>query len=652
MSERSRCGAQGFLRGGVLLAAALLSFAAFSMESTEPALRLEPGKKLITVLQTNDLHGQVEPRVHRGRQAGGLDFWAGTVASIRSGIAEKYGEDRAGVLLVDAGDQFQGTLLSNYNEGELVFRSLDQMGYDAVVPGNHDYDFGPVGWLQDRVVPGHPDQDPRGALNRIRRLVRFPLVAANVYVRESLVDPHGYLVDMDQPVEEGGTDPEDRVDWARAVRADFVRPYVIRTVAGVRVAMIGLESSGTPKMTTAENVSDLYFRDPFYAYLDVRAELEGKADIFVLVAHMGNAGVEDDASEMARFMTEYGNSWRRLGAAYGYDTSGARPRSHVVDVVAAGHTHFVHNDRVAGVPVMQSGWGGTMFGRADLVWDPVAGEVVDAQTRGFAGIPMYHDACAGFVREFCDVVAGAGAEPGDVTVAYEGEPVGRNARIQALVRQERMRVATLARRVLGTADGEVWRDRVSENPLANHVTDMMRQMSGVDVAFVNTGGLRREIPAGQVTFERFFEVLPFSNHGVVIGPVGMETLMSLIDRSVKTCGAYSALMQSGLRVTYRRDCSAAENGMDPRAKVLKVERLNGAVIFDLRQGGILEPNARFTVATFDFLADGGSGYDEFQGVPFKRDLGILREALVTHYLAQPARFPSDTDGRWLQVEID
>src|SRR5262249_18436663 len=115
-----------------------------------PALSapLEKNERQITILATNDIHGGVEPsgKGKKGKKSGGLALWAGVADAIRKGIQKQY-KEQAGVVTVDAGDQFQGTLISNKNEGQLVFSAMDEVGYDAVIPGNHDYDFGPVGWL-------------------------------------------------------------------------------------------------------------------------------------------------------------------------------------------------------------------------------------------------------------------------------------------------------------------------------------------------------------------------------------------------------------------------------------------------------------------------------------------------------------------------
>jgi 5'-nucleotidase len=460
--------------------------------------------------------------------------------------------------------------------------------------------------------------------------VHFPLVAANIYTRDSLMDSTGEPVDMNQDVPEG-TNVEDLVDWSRAARPDFVKPYVIKTVAGVRVALIGLENHGTPSMTTAENVQDLYFRDPLTSYLEIRASLEGRADVFVMMAHLGNSITGTDATDLVQELTAHGNQWHGS-------------RAHILDAFIAAHTHFVHDKRVNGIPVIQSGTGGDKFGRIDLIWNTTTRQVITERTRGFAGVPLYHDACSGPAREFCSV-----DEAGQVS--YEDVPVRQSPAIDGLIAAEHHRVAPLGDRTLGSASEKVTRDRVNESPLSDQLTDALRRASGADVAMMNTGGLRTEIEQGSVTYASFFEVLPFSNHAVILGPVTAQQMVALLQRSAQTCGGYSALMQSGLKVTFHRQCQGAQDGKDPNAELLRVERLDGRVLYDKHLGGIQDTGARFTVATFDFLTDGGSGYDDFVGIPVKKDLGIMREMLTTEYLKHPVQFSATVDGRWKDLYL-
>lgn len=557
---------------------------------------LAPSERLITILATNDLHGGVEPaRGRDGSYSGGMAFWSGAVRAIREGLRARYGDERAGVLLLDGGDQFQGTLISNFDEGQLVFGAMNLAGYDAVVPGNHDYDFGPVGWLEDKVRPGVEDQNPRGALERLVAQARFPLLSANTFF------------------------------CASGERPSFLRPYLVRELAGVRVAVIGIDHPQTPTMTTPENVADLCFRDEAASYLAARAELDGRADVFVLLMHNGNSGTERAATRLAE----------KLAGR--------------VHAVVAGHTHFVNNVDAGGVPVVQSGSGGELFGRIDLVWDTAARELVGPKRRAVAGARLYFDRCAPEARAFCETVAPLkpGHGPG---VAYEGVRVLPDVAVGELIAAARERIAPVAARVLGQAGGEIARHRVNESPLANALTDSLRKASGAEIAFMNTGGIRDNLRAGPVTYEALFRVLPFSNHGVVVAPMDWARLRALLERSAKTCGAYGALMQSGLRVAFERDCKRAAAGgseIDVLARLVRVETLGGEVLFDPGQG-VAGPAAGrvFIVATLDFLAAGGSGYTDFQGVPVVSDLGIVRESLTELFLRHPAQFSSQVDGRW------
>src|SRR5262245_47391265 len=125
----------------------------------------------ITVVGTNDLHGGIAPRDGRG----GLALFAGYLANVRR-AREK---DGGAVVLVDAGDRFQGTLESNLAEGAPVVAAYDALGYDAVAVGNHDFDYGPVGSAS---VPRSPADDPFGALAARAAEARFPFLAANILV--------------------------------------------------------------------------------------------------------------------------------------------------------------------------------------------------------------------------------------------------------------------------------------------------------------------------------------------------------------------------------------------------------------------------------------------------------------------------------------
>ena len=102
-----------------------------------PSLLLGPEYEYLTILHTNDVHSRIEPFPDddgRNPGRGGIARRASLIKDIR--------EDKEHVLLLDCGDIFQGTPYFNYFGGELEFKLMDELKYDAATIGNHDFDAG------------------------------------------------------------------------------------------------------------------------------------------------------------------------------------------------------------------------------------------------------------------------------------------------------------------------------------------------------------------------------------------------------------------------------------------------------------------------------------------------------------------------------
>lgn len=91
----------------------------------------------LTILHTNDVHSRIEPFPMDGGRNQGL----GGIAR-RAALIKKIRQEEEQVLLLDAGDMFQGTPYFNYFGGELEMKLMSKMGYDAATLGNHDFDGG------------------------------------------------------------------------------------------------------------------------------------------------------------------------------------------------------------------------------------------------------------------------------------------------------------------------------------------------------------------------------------------------------------------------------------------------------------------------------------------------------------------------------
>jgi len=109
----------------------------FAGGSLLPELVADEKAYRLTVLHTNDVHSRIDPFPMDGSANQGL----GGVAA-RAEIIEKIRREEEHVLLLDAGDIFQGTAYFNFYKGEPEIKAMSSMGYEAAAIGNHDFDAG------------------------------------------------------------------------------------------------------------------------------------------------------------------------------------------------------------------------------------------------------------------------------------------------------------------------------------------------------------------------------------------------------------------------------------------------------------------------------------------------------------------------------
>ncbi len=123
----------------------------FGLLGSSAALALAAGAAhadySLTILHTNDFHDRYEPISAFDSTCSAEDNEAGEcfggVARLITALGEARGRAGDNVLLVDGGDQFQGTLFYTYYKGEMTAEFMNQLGYDAMTVGNHEFDDGP-----------------------------------------------------------------------------------------------------------------------------------------------------------------------------------------------------------------------------------------------------------------------------------------------------------------------------------------------------------------------------------------------------------------------------------------------------------------------------------------------------------------------------
>jgi len=410
------------------------------------------GRLTISLVGSNDLHGRVES----------LPPFAGYLANLRRARAR----DGGAVLLLDAGDMFQGTLASNLGEGAAVVRAYNALGYTAAALGNHEFDFGPVGPAVT-ARPGSGD-DPRGALRARAAEATFPFLDAN-------------LVDATT-----GAPPA----WRN------VQPTTLVELAGIKIGIVGVTTASTPRTTLAANFAGLAVKPLAATIAAAAAGLHRQgATVVIVAAHAGGVCHRFDQPEHFESCEADGEIFQvaRDLAAHG----GA------VDAIVAGHTHEGVAHRVAGIPIVEAFANGHDFSRIDLTIDRASGRALDAH------IFPPHRICA---PERC-------AEE-----SYEGAPVVADPAVAAAIAPALEAARAQRQERLGPMlPAPIKRAQKTESPLGNLFADLMRAARpGADVALTNGGGLRTDLPAGPLTYGQLFEALPFDNRFATIPTTGAE----------------------------------------------------------------------------------------------------------------------------------
>ncbi|MFO7888664.1 MAG: 5'-nucleotidase C-terminal domain-containing protein [Eubacteriales bacterium] len=190
-------------------------------EVEEPATE----EVMVSIVHTNDTHARVEAGKYDGM---GLDKVATIVNNVKAA--------NPNTLVLDAGDALHGQTIATLVEGESIIKIFNEIGYDAMAAGNHDFNYG-----KERLL-------------ELSDMADFPILAANVYSENY---------------------------------ENFLPEYVIKDVGGVKVGIFGLATPETKFKSHPKNTEGLEFFDSVIIAKLMVAELESKTDVIVALSHLG-----------------------------------------------------------------------------------------------------------------------------------------------------------------------------------------------------------------------------------------------------------------------------------------------------------------------------------------------------------------------------
>lgn len=365
-------------------------------------------------------------------------------------------------------------------------------------------------------------------------------------------------------------------------------PYYLEYVRGVPVAFIGATHSGVPRSVVAGAVEGLAFPEPAAEVNRYVAQLKAQGvRTFVVLIHEG--GFLD----------------RQTRQLTGPITATVEALDPEVDVVISSHTHVGYAVQYAGKLVTQGFANGTAFVDVDLVLDPISGDV--------------ESSTAEVVTTFNE---GVTPDPVVAQVVAEAE---------AQVAPRIGRVVNVAGRTISRAV-----NAAGESAIGNLIADAFRWSTGAQIGLMNSGGLREDIRAGEVTWGELFAVQPFGNQLVMLTLSG-DQLYALFNEQwvVQSDGSerYRPNQVSGLRVVW-----------DPSRP-----RGDRIVILTLDDGRSVERAERYTLAVNSFMAGGGEGYTTLLQGEGQQVVGGDLDALVAYVAQLSSPFEARVERRITQA---
>jgi 5'-nucleotidase len=456
---------------------------------------------------------------------------AGGAAWLAAYLEKAKAANPQGTLTVDGGDLVGATPLESAEfEDRPTIDAANAIGYDDVTFGNHEFDAG---------------------TDRLREQVgwaAFPYWSANV------------------------------IDQATGKPFLHPAPYEIFKRQGVNIGLVDLTTESTPSIVNPSGIAGLTFASTVATAMLAVDKLHRRGiHTIVVVGHLGTDQCLPEpkpACDGNTLATDPNDVAKNEAAKL------AREVDDDVDLIVAGHTHQGVNTIIDGKRVVEAYSYGTAYADVDMKVDAATGDVASSSASVLR--TWHYDPKTG------------------------KQAIAPDAEVQQIVDEANAAVAPIKDEVVGHTNVDLTRTQVPSAPpggesnLGDVATDAMNwqadQLEGgaVDFAFANSGGIRADIPAGDVTFGEVYAAFPFQNVLTTTKLTGAQ-VKQVLEQGAS--GQFGMVQVSGLRFTYNPSLPAGS----------RVTSITVAAT-----GQPLDPAANYRVATNDFMYNGGDNYTMFK----------------------------------------
>jgi 2',3'-cyclic-nucleotide 2'-phosphodiesterase / 3'-nucleotidase / 5'-nucleotidase len=361
-------------------------------------------------------------------------------------------------------------------------------------------------------------------------------------------------------------------------------PYVVKEIGGEKVGFIGVVLDETPSVVIPSAVADVTFSDEVTAINKYAAELKAQGvEAIVVLAH------------------NPGSSTATGGNPTGEIPDFANRVNDEIDVIFGAHNHALMNTTVDGKLLVQAYSSGTAFADVDLEISPFT-----------------HD----IVKKSAEVV----------TTFQTG--MTPDPEVRAIVQEAVTATAPILNEVIGHTATEILKleDVNGESAMGNLIADSMRWKMGSDFAAMNSGGVRNDLNAGDITWGELFTIQPFGNDLVKLTLTGAQVRQLLNDQFPTDPTAPGARTKfvyiSGFKYTW--------DSTEPKGSKIK------DII--LPNGDLINETATYTITVNNFMADGGDGYTGLRSA-LSREVGPTDLQGLVDYVKHLVNITAAYEGR-------
>jgi 2',3'-cyclic-nucleotide 2'-phosphodiesterase/3'-nucleotidase len=510
-------------------------------------------KVTLTLLGTTDIHGHIMPwDYYKNAPANlGLVKIAALVSQVRATAPN--------VLLLDSGDTIQGTPLAYYfarkdtSFPNPTIATMNAMHYAAMAVGNHEFNFG------------------ENVMWKAKRESHFPWLAANLREKYQLGD------------------------------SGYIRPYIIRTVAGVRIGIVGFVTPAVPHWEIPAHYQGYEFEPIVDAAKRVIPEVRKQADIVVAIMHSGLDRNPDTEAPEADQIRGENCAWELAEQVPG------------IDVIFFGHTHRELPEKlVHGVLLTQAkNWGGSLA-RADIEMerDPDDRWRVASKHSSVLRVTEQTPADPEIVKL---------AQPyHDATQKYLDTPIATSEK---------------------PLDGVF--ARYEDDPLVDLIHKVQMEYGHADVSMATLFFLGAHFPAGPVTIRQIAALYIYENTLYTVEMTGAQ-LKDALEHAASFFPAWPSPVSERLKLPgYEADSAEGVSYVVDLTQPAGV-RIRGLTY----KGKPLDPAQKLRVAINNYRYTGGGGYHVYQGLPVVYRSPEETRDLIIEYVSKTHRIPTEADDNW------